>query len=275
MGIFFTEFLKKTDCVIRALHYITDSLYFIIEQHVVDHYVHRKCSVYMGPQAQLGFTYPVGSCAGNRFQQFVFLSDRSVTLGLLTQRRNIKPALTIIKIIFVKKWNFVWEPYLVAFKARPLTCFLERFHYSSLLSTQSFHVHIWLATVVDIYRWRYYLSDLDFYLFLCFSQILLQTYRLWKKIPISMAQKFTESVQKNFPLHDNVIKWKHFPRYWPLVRGSHWPSVNSLYKGQWREAFMLSFICAWINGWVNNLETGDLRRHRAHYGVTLMIGINR
>ena len=22
--------------------------------------------------------------------------------------------------------------------------------------------------------------------------------------------------------HDDVIKWKHFPRYWPFVRGIHW-----------------------------------------------------
>ena len=21
--------------------------------------------------------------------------------------------------------------------------------------------------------------------------------------------------------HDDVIKWKHFPRYWPIVRGIH------------------------------------------------------
>ena len=32
---------------------------------------------------------------------------------------------------------------------------------------------------------------------------------------------------------------------------------------------MLSLICAWINGWVNNGEAGDLKRHRAHYDVTL------
>ena len=31
-----------------------------------------------------------------------------------------------------------------------------------------------------------------------------------------------------------------------------------------------SLICAWINGWVNNRETGDLRRHRVHYAVTVM-----
>ena len=32
-----------------------------------------------------------------------------------------------------------------------------------------------------------------------------------------------------------------------------------------------SLICAWINGWVNNRGAGDLRRHRAHYDVTVMI----
>ena len=32
---------------------------------------------------------------------------------------------------------------------------------------------------------------------------------------------------------------------------------------------MFSLICAWINGWVNKGEAGDLRRHRAHYDVTL------
>ena len=30
------------------------------------------------------------------------------------------------------------------------------------------------------------------------------------------------------------------------------------------------FICAWINGWVNNREAGDLRRHCAHYDVIVM-----
>ena len=33
---------------------------------------------------------------------------------------------------------------------------------------------------------------------------------------------------------------------------------------------MFSLICAWINGWVNNRESGDLRRYRAHYDVIIM-----
>ena len=43
------------------------------------------------------------------------------------------------------------------------------------------------------------------------------------------------------------------------------------HKGQWRGALMFSLICVWINGWVNNGEAGDLRRYRAHYGVTVML----
>ena len=46
--------------------------------------------------------------------------------------------------------------------------------------------------------------------------------------------------------------------------------VNSPHKGQWRGALMFSLIYARINSWINNLETGDLRRHRAHYDVIVM-----
>ena len=30
-----------------------------------------------------------------------------------------------------------------------------------------------------------------------------------------------------YELHDEVIKWKHFPRNWPFVRGIHWSPVTS------------------------------------------------
>ena len=70
--------------------------------------------------------------------------------------------------------------------------------------------------------------------------------------------------------HDDVIKWKHFPRYWPFVRGIHRSPVNSPHKGLWRGALMFSLICAWIEGWVNNGEAGDLRRYHVHYNVTVM-----
>ena len=70
--------------------------------------------------------------------------------------------------------------------------------------------------------------------------------------------------------HDDVMKWKHFPRYWPFLRGIHRSPVNSPHKGQWRGALMFYLICAWINGWVINREAGDLRRHRPHYDIIIM-----
>ena len=43
-------------------------------------------------------------------------------------------------------------------------------------------------------------------------------------------------------LHDDVIKWKRFPRYWPFVRGIHRSPVNSLHKGQWRGALIFFYL---------------------------------
>ena len=42
--------------------------------------------------------------------------------------------------------------------------------------------------------------------------------------------------------HDDVIKWQHFPRYWPFVRWIHRSPVNSLHKAQSRGALMFSLI---------------------------------
>ena len=74
-----------------------------------------------------------------------------------------------------------------------------------------------------------------------------------------------------FSNHDDVIKWEHFPHYWPFVRGIHRSPVNSPEKGQWRGALMFSLIWAWVNDWINNRKADDLRPHRAHYDVTVML----
>ena len=69
-----------------------------------------------------------------------------------------------------------------------------------------------------------------------------------------------------FRPHEDVIKWKHFPLWWSFVRGVHQSSVDSPHKGQWFVDLVYSLICAWTNGWANNLDAGDLWRHRALYG---------
>ena len=55
-----------------------------------------------------------------------------------------------------------------------------------------------------------------------------------------------------------------------LCAGNSPVPVNSPHKGQWRGALMFSLIYAWINDWVNNRETGDLKRQRGHYDVIVM-----
>ena len=69
--------------------------------------------------------------------------------------------------------------------------------------------------------------------------------------------------------HDDIIKWKLFPRYCPFVKGIRRSPVDPHHKGQWHGALSF-FICAWTNGWANNRDAGDLRHHGTHYSITVM-----
>ena len=71
--------------------------------------------------------------------------------------------------------------------------------------------------------------------------------------------------------YDDVVKWKHFPRYWSFVWRFHQSPVHSPHRGQWRGALMCSLICAWTNSSVTNRDAGDLRRNRAPYDVTAIL----
>ena len=77
------------------------------------------------------------------------------------------------------------------------------------------------------------------------------------------------SIQNHRLKHYGVIKWKHFPHYWPFMRGIHRSPVKSPHKDQWRGTLMFSLICAWINDWLNNQNASYLRRHRTHYNITV------
>ena len=56
----------------------------------------------------------------------------------------------------------------------------------------------------------------------------------------------------------------------PVTEGNSLVTSEFPSHRQWRRALMFSLIYAWTNGWVNNQDAGDLRRHRAHYDVTEM-----
>ena len=111
----------------------------------------------------------------------------------------------------------------------------------------------------------------------CFAPHLLMNmgwnYPTWTvSIPMGCIPGKVDIIHTN-ELHP-ITWWRHqmetFSALLAFVRGIHRSPVNSSHKGQWRGALMFSFICAWINGWVNNREAGDLRRHRAHYDVVVM-----
>ena len=86
---------------------------------------------------------------------------------------------------------------------------------------------------------------------------------IWKKISSKQLLSFKESWCRH--------QMKTFPGYWPLVGGIHRYPVNSTHKGQWRGALMFSLIYGWTNGWVNTRGASDLRRHRAHYNIIVMM----
>ena len=96
-------------------------------------------------------------------------------------------------------------------------------------------------------------------------------------------------------IHDDVIKQKHLPCYWPFVmghyalhfrqkitvdlivpkavhsRGPHGSGqVDSPHKGQWCGALMFSLICTCTNDWANSRDTGDLRCHGTHCDTIVM-----
>ena len=79
----------------------------------------------------------------------------------------------------------------------------------------------------------------------------------------------------NCMMTPSTIKWKHFPRYWSFVRGIHRLSVDSLTKASDVDLWCFLWSAPETNGWANNGDAGDLRRHRAHYDVTVLCTIMR
>ena len=102
------------------------------------------------------------------------------------------------------------------------------------------------------------------------------SYHSWAILTHWGREKMADILQETFSnpfFNDGVIKWKHFPCYWPFMRAIHQSPVNSPHKRQWRGALMFSLICTRTNGWVNSRN--DLRRHRAHCYVTVMSKIKK
>ena len=72
-------------------------------------------------------------------------------------------------------------------------------------------------------------------------------------------------------IHDDVIKWKLFPRNCPLCGEFTGPGEFPTQRPVTR-SFGVFFDLRLNNRWVNNREAGGLRRHRGHYDVNVMFG---
>ena len=55
--------------------------------------------------------------------------------------------------------------------------------------------------------------------------------------------------------HDDIIKWKHFPRYWRFVREIQRSTLDSHHKGRWHGALMFFFSSAPQQTFEQRIET--------------------
>ena len=63
--------------------------------------------------------------------------------------------------------------------------------------------------------------------------------------------------------YDDVLTWKHFLHYWPVVREIHWSLMDFLTKGQQCGALMFSLVSILNSCRTNSLAAGGLRHHGA------------
>ena len=107
-----------------------------------------------------------------------------------------------------------------------------------------------------------------------FQYNLSDTHNCWQQMIKWFFLDSKVMLVEQFVRHDDVIKWKHFPHYWPFVWGIHQSRVNSPHKGQWRGTSMFSLIYSSTNDWVNNYDAGDLRCHHARNDVIVMTWVS-
>ena len=101
--------------------------------------------------------------------------------------------------------------------------------------------------------------------------IMLQTCRFHKVLEYWCCGSGNDTTLGIGVIHDDVIKWKHYPRNWAFVRGIHrsreFPAERPVTRSfddffDLRPNKRLS---------INNREAGDLRRNRGHDDVIVML----
>ena len=110
----------------------------------------------------------------------------------------------------------------------------------------------WCSKIREVKNFKW-----SFWILRAFSEF----FEMRENVPVSILMLQAE-------MSDNIEVPKYYFPWWRHQMETF--SALLAICGQWREALMFSLICAWMNGWVNNREAGDLRSYRAHYDVTVM-----
>ena len=97
--------------------------------------------------------------------------------------------------------------------------------------------------------------------------------RLMDTIDCAAEYTHTMHTETSWRSHDDVMNWKHFLRYWPFVRGIHRSPMDSPSQRPVTRNFDVFFDLRPKRGCASNRDAGDLRRHRAHYDVTVMTSL--
>ena len=126
-----------------------------------------------------------------------------------------------------------------------------------------------------------YLVHSQMHMKLCVSTVCWAAYlrlqQQYSKVRSGFVSQRASNVADRSHWNDHVIPqpwWRHqmetffallaiCARYSPVA--GEFPAQRPV-----THSFDVFFICVWINGWLNNRKTGDLRRYRAHYDVTVM-----
>ena len=72
-------------------------------------------------------------------------------------------------------------------------------------------------------------------------------------------------------LHDDVMTWKFFLKYWPFMRAIHWSPSSTGFPSQKASILSACLVFTWTGCWPNTQIASDL----THWGLVMPYGDKR
>ena len=180
-------------------------------------------------------------CSGLRTQIYQY----GLSVTLLAKAVHGRNLLTVyVRVQWVVSWNFFGS-------------------FTPHFSNNNFFTGWYLLTRIDMGPW-----PVDRF---CLGRLWLWSRVQSRENPHQIFSKRQIGITAPWIHHGDVIKWKLFFRYWPLVReytGLRWIPLTVA-----SDAMLWCFVWSvpLTNDWANSRDAGGLRRHRAHDEVTVLI----